>query len=489
MRKLIFFASFLFCFVSAHAQFTYHVYVPQWYDKVRVDSLFWLNSRDTLKYPAATYPGSLVFRQQTADTAFYFSNGRLFQKIPAISQVIQNSQFKASGFPVFNVDKGAINQVDSGTSATQFAISMTQPFKVQGGKGLSTTYNAGTSAQAGSAGTIQIYGGAGGDQFGTAITSGGGGVGGNLDFTAGAGGLSMGNGTYAGTGGNVTLQGGNAGATTTSSNPGTPGYVKVAGGSQPAGSKGDGGDIFIIPGAKGTGRDGDVMLGTSPSGPLVRGRTLVSYPQGTVISRTQRFQVNGSSYFADSVITSTSLVGATLTVTTGGASGKVLTSDGVGNASWQSPSSTPGALKDFYTTIGNTSATANTFSALYQYTIPANTLVTDGDKIRATYGGIYASNANNKTLEIVVNGNAAVVGSTPANGGAWDGQVLFIRTSSTTGRLIFTVNGYSSTGSQLDITGLNYTTTITFDLWGAGGGATNDVVAKLGTITKISAAP
>jgi hypothetical protein len=144
-------------------------------------------------------------------------------------------------------------------------------------------------------------------------------------------------------------------------------------------------------------------------------------------------------------------------------------------------------LKDFYTDQGNTSTTPGASNALYSFSVAANQLNADGQKIKAKYAGVFAANANNKSLSVFfatnnIGGNTV---STSADG--WEVTVLIIRTSATTARVTVTVPGINPIETPL--TGLDFTTTNTLVLNGAGGGAANDVVAKLGTIEWVAAAP
>ena len=144
-----------------------------------------------------------------------------------------------------------------------------------------------------------------------------------------------------------------------------------------------------------------------------------------------------------------------------------------------------GNVKGFFTNVGNTSTTPNNFTALYQYNIPANTLKQDGQSVEAEYSGIFADNANGKSLANFTDGvQTSHTPITQANG-SWKVFVSLTRSGATTARLDFTIvtNTISYTTYQEGLTGLDFTQPIQFDLWGAGGGAVNDVIAKRGKIT------
>lgn len=165
--------------------------------------------------------------------------------------------------------------------------------------------------------------------------------------------------------------------------------------------------------------------------------------------------------------------------------GCVLTgTDGTGNSTWQPKTNTVTPLEDFLTDANNSSS--GTYSQMYAYTIPASTLTADGDKIKATYGGQFASNGNTKGLQLFINGTGSGASDEAAHTGGWSTTVTFIRTGTTTGRF---VTNFGTLGSrEVDLTGLNFTTTITFELWGKGGGP-GDVTAMQGDIIKYNAAP
>lgn len=156
--------------------------------------------------------------------------------------------------------------------------------------------------------------------------------------------------------------------------------------------------------------------------------------------------------------------------------------DGSGNWTWQQKAVT--SLEDFLTDVANSSV--GTYSQMYVYTIPANTLTTDGDKIKATYGGDFAANGNTKGLQVFINGTGSGASDEGAFQGGWSTQVTFIRTGATTGRFVC---NYGTLGSrQVNLVGLDFTTTITFEIWGKGGAA-SDVTARQGDIAKYTAAP
>ncbi|HJT75131.1 MAG TPA: hypothetical protein VJ720_13950, partial [Chitinophaga sp.] len=140
-------------------------------------------------------------------------------------------------------------------------------------------------------------------------------------------------------------------------------------------------------------------------------------------------------------------------------------------------------LADFYTDQGNTSTTPNTYTELYGYTMPANTLTANGQKIVCRYSGRFAANANDKGLQVFV-GSTGIGTNVWVGGGHayWAVEAMIIRTGTSTARA--TVSFLEGSFIvQSDLTSLDFTASIDIDLWGtSGAGAVNDVVAKLGSI-------
>lgn len=157
----------------------------------------------------------------------------------------------------------------SGTNGT----ANVSPLTVTGGNGGATSYSTGT-VSGGNAGNIGITAGNGGGITGTPAT-GIGGTGGNATLLGGDGGLGT---TLGGVGGNATVQAGTGGNGTAG---GTAGYVALKGGFAASTGNADGGHIYISPGAKnGSGLDGHIFLGLSPSNVVRGGATIGSATRG-----------------------------------------------------------------------------------------------------------------------------------------------------------------------------------------------------------------
>lgn len=84
----------------------------------------------------------------------------------------------------------------------------------------------------------------------------------------------------------------------------------------------------------------------------------------------------------------------------------------------------------------NTTSASNSGSGetdLISYTLPADTLVNDGDEVIIKVSGKYAANANNKTVKLYF-GNQVIfnTGAVAANNTGWVINATIVRTSATT---------------------------------------------------------
>lgn len=143
-------------------------------------------------------------------------------------------------------------------------------------------------------------------------------------------------------------------------------------------------------------------------------------------------------------------------------------------------------MRDFYADTSTTSTTPGVYQALYRLFIPPNSITTNGQKVVARYGGEYAANANSKGLEMIIGGTVVGANSDVQDNPGWQVNVSMVRTGTSTARVSYQADGYSVTAT---LTGLDFTTAIQFDLYGAGGGTAGDVTAQYGSVTWISAAP
>ena len=133
-------------------------------------------------------------------------------------------------------------------------------------------------------------------------------------------------------------------------------------------------------------------------------------------------------------------------------------------------------LAEFITNVQNSgSSTTN----LYTFTIPANTLVNNGDKIVFYFAGSYASNSNNKLLSIEFGSGFGPVQST-GSGFDWQIHGYLIKESSTTYRISISKED-DVTGGVINGVGTvsSFTSSNIFKLRGDGD-ATGDITAYSG---------
>jgi hypothetical protein len=170
-----------------------------------------------------------------------------------------------------------------------------------------------------------------------------------------------------------------------------------------------------------------------------------------------------------------------------------LTVDAYGNltaASSGTGSTSPVPLFDHYADAGNTTTTE---TDLYSDTLAAGRLAANGEKIDAEYSGTFVSSAT-ATRQIKVKFAGTTIFDTGtltlSLSAAWVCYVTLIRVSSTVVRysVSFTTEGaalaaYTAVG---ELTGLTLSGTNVLKATGQAAGvgaATNDIVAKLGSVT------
>lgn len=148
-----------------------------------------------------------------------------------------------------------------------------------------------------------------------------------------------------------------------------------------------------------------------------------------------------------------------------------------------------GALTQNFTDAGN-GTTVET--DLYSYTSPANLFDTNGQKLEAKYAGIFANNAATKQLKAYFAGTAIFDSGalTITGSSSWELEILIIRVSSTVVRCTVKLNtsgaSLSAYATYTELTSLTLSGTNILKITGTAGGgtgATNDIVAKLGSIS------
>ena len=153
------------------------------------------------------------------------------------------------------------------------------------------------------------------------------------------------------------------------------------------------------------------------------------------------------------------------------------------------------ATADFFTDAGN-SGTSET--DLYSYTTPANTFATDGDKVEAFYGGVFVSSGTaTRQIKAYFGGTAFFdTGAlTLSLSSAWTMYVELIRVSATVVRYMVSLTTQEASSAAYtavgELTGLTLTGTNILKITGTAAGAgaaSNDIVAKLGSVKFSSAA-
>jgi hypothetical protein len=139
--------------------------------------------------------------------------------------------------------------------------------------------------------------------------------------------------------------------------------------------------------------------------------------------------------------------------------------------------------KTLYTNVADVLLVGTSPNDFYSYTLPANTLSSDNQRLELLYSGISASNPNGKSIQFYFGGNSYITinnaSSTALN---WFLNITLIRVSSSSIRMHY--NGsWTTFGSGIATgTGINFTVTNIIKLV-AQGSASNDITGKL---TKIS---
>lgn len=111
-----------------------------------------------------------------------------------------------------------------------------------------------------------------------------------------------------------------------------------------------------------------------------------------------------------------------------------------------------GILTTVIVTVGNVGGGTDD---LMTYSIPAGSLATNGDTIHVVCAGIFAANANNKTLTLVYGGTTLIsTGAVAFNAADWHIEAWITRTGATTQRAI----AMFSSGSTLLTSSSDYTT-------------------------------
>lgn len=143
------------------------------------------------------------------------------------------------------------------------------------------------------------------------------------------------------------------------------------------------------------------------------------------------------------------------------------------------------------TVVGNVGAGTD---SLHSFGLPVGTLANDGDALEVRYGGFFAGNANTKRIQINFGGQNVINIQLAQNGGLWDYDILYVRTSPTsivsTGQMMWhfatPVGGFVNTAiaaNMNSLTGLpNLNSSAIELLVQAEGVNDNDIVQRLSYI-------
>ena len=153
------------------------------------------------------------------------------------------------------------------------------------------------------------------------------------------------------------------------------------------------------------------------------------------------------------------------------------------------------ALADTYANVGNVTTSE---TDLYSYTTAAGRLANNGDKLEAEYGGSFVSSGTATRQIKIYFGGTAIFDSgalTLSLSSAWTVYVTIIRVSSTVVRYMVSLttqgaalSAYTAVG---ELTGLTLANTNILKITGTAAGvgaSSNDIVAKLSSISWIPAA-
>lgn len=230
--------------------------------------------------------GGQLKKRNTAD----FGGSQTWQQTLTAGSTLTGANTIAGGaynFTFGNMGLFTISQTAKASVSGSNGTAHVSPLTVTGGNGGSTSYSTGT-VSGGNAGNVSVTAGNGGAITGTP-TTGIGGSGGYIDLIGGDGGLGT---TFGGAAGFVNIQGGTSGGGTSA---GSAGYVSIKGGMAASTGNGNGGDIYLSPGAKnGSGADGHIFLGLSPS-LAVRGAATI----GSATKGDSLFNIKDGGLYAD----------------------------------------------------------------------------------------------------------------------------------------------------------------------------------------------
>lgn len=387
----------------------------------------------------------------------------------------------------FTVRQLSIASVGSGSGTSAIDV-----LNVLGATGGATSTNTGV-VSGGKGGVTLIVGGVGGDITGTPGT-GTGGAGGEIKLTGGNGGTGT---TFGGSGGYVEIAGGTSGFGTSN---GQPGYVSLKGGNAFGSGNSDGGNIYLVPGTKsGTGVDGAIYLGLSPSN-TARGNVKIGGSSSPIAlltigeagSKLGDISLAGNTSGTVTIRPAAAAGTWTLTLPTDdGNSGYVLQTDGAGVTSWVAASggggtvtNTGGALTSNSVVLGAGTNDVKVVSGIITDGTSQLTLGVAGTSV----GAVNFKNATSGTITVQPTTGAlgTVTLTLPATSGTFyvsggtdvavaDGGTGL--SSGTSGGIL----GYTASGTIASSVALTANALVL----GGGAGATPTPMGSLGTTTTV----
>ena len=142
--------------------------------------------------------------------------------------------------------------------------------------------------------------------------------------------------------------------------------------------------------------------------------------------------------------------------------------------------------KTVYTNVADVLLVGSTPNDFYSYTLPANTLSSDNQRLELVYSGSNAANTNGKSIQFYFGGISYItITNSSATSLNWYLNIIIVRASSSTLRVSFNGNWYTFGSGNPWGSSINFATTNVIKLV-TQGGASSDIIGKLCTITHFS---
>jgi hypothetical protein len=142
--------------------------------------------------------------------------------------------------------------------------------------------------------------------------------------------------------------------------------------------------------------------------------------------------------------------------------------------------------KTLYTNTADVLLVGTTPNDFYSYTLPANTLSSDNQRLELVYSGSNAANPNGKTIQFYFGGISYItITNSNATSLNWYLNIIIIRASSSTLRVSFNGNWYTFGSGNPWGSSINFATTNVIKLV-TQGGASSDIIGKLCRISHFS---